>query len=138
MRKFANAGALLVLVAALGGCAVDGVAIDNGEDSDAEAEAVYSLIASNDPNLSLCRWISGRLSGQRAIFFRLRANENYVAVSVAGEVVCVDEPSVILRAGVIPIDDANEPACSYCDGTPLPAHEVIELAQRSTDQRTDL
>lgn len=137
MRTLARAGVLAVLCAALTGCVfLEGV--DEGEGLSPDQDRVYALLAADGHNLPMCRWIEQSLRDKPAVFFTIPTLDNYVALSSDGRLLCVDEPAVVLRAGVIPWTNPDEPSCSFCDGTPLPASAVIELAKKFDEQRTDL
>lgn len=133
MLTVAKAGAL-VLFAALAGCAFDDV--DPGNPDNAPPELLQK--AAQSSNVSMCRFMEARLAGTTATFFKVRDYENFVVLVSNGEVICIDEAPVILRAGVIPVTNESEPSCSFCDGTPLPAEKVEEMARKWGEQRTEL
>lgn len=134
MRTVAKVGTLCVLIAALaGGCGFGG----DDQESDA-TRRYYELAAAHPEAPPLCQWIASQLAGREGTFFKLRFSDSFVALSSGGEVLCMDEPLVILRAGVIPVDNVDEPACDGCDGTPLPAEYIIDLARKYGEVRTEL
>lgn len=130
MRTLAKVG-LLGMIATFAGCGM-------AEDPDDEARRIHGLIQSGGVDVPLCRAIETFLDGQYANVFRLRTSSTFVAASWGGVVLCVDEVPELLRAGVIPVVVEDEPVCYFCDGTPLPAEEVMEMARKYDEMRTDL
>ena len=110
MREFAPKFvtlALAGLLATSSACAID--------DSDI-AESSEELKV-----FKLCSSIATRLRGVEVAVYAMRDDWTLVVAQHKGTVLCVDDPPALRQAGVIPIDMPSEPACSFCEGTPLPA-----------------
>jgi hypothetical protein len=128
MRILARAGGVGLLVGVLAGCTLDGSADEH------EVRMSYGLMSRDLDDVPLCRSIEREIEGLHAAVFRLATSETFFAASAGGVVVCVDEAPVIVRAGLIPITSGDEPACRFCDGTPLPAEHILEVARKYYDQ----
>jgi hypothetical protein len=126
MRTLVGAYGLVVALSALGaaGCAM-------GQDDDVLGARVAALNAdSPGGTLPLCRWMEDSLRGKEAAIYPVRENDYYVSVSMHGAPVCVDTVLAVYREGVEPSTDGNDPACTYCEGTPLPADKLLELVKK--------
>ena len=143
MRTFAKAGLVGMLISAClagTGCGLD---LMEGVDTDDEArllKRVEPLTLQGAEGLQLCRWMELQLRRTEARIYPVKNYDDLVAVSVDGNVVCVDEAPIVIRAGVIPVDGGEDEGCglSICsDGTPLPADKLQELARKYADQRTE-
>ena len=89
----------------------------------AETDVAYTPLSANPggPELPLCRWIASNLTGHTASIYPVKDDPDLVAVDVNNEIVCVEGSEAILRVGIIAVPPIVRPACSICDGTPLPA-----------------
>jgi hypothetical protein len=118
MKRVSGFAAVALFVVAGAGCMF-------GDAPDWDVETSASPLLSNDGPLVMCRSIEHRLMGLEVSIFKVIDHERLLAVKSAGRLVCVDDRATVRRAGVVPVDDAAEEPCSFCDGTPLPASLVL-------------
>jgi hypothetical protein len=119
MKRMVGIAALAAItLAGAAGCTMGG----GEDDGDPGVHAAVTDIAGGAGiPIVMCRSIERRLRGLEAAIFQVIDYENLVAVKAGGEVVCVDDKATVRNSGVIPRTDSEEPPCTFCDGTPLPA-----------------
>ena len=111
MREFAPKFATLALAGFL--AITSGCAADDGDERLSKAEAVERY--------QFCSSMGSRLRGVEVAVYAMRDDWSLVVAQHKGTVLCIDDPPALRQAGVIPIDMPSDPACSFCEGTPLPA-----------------
>jgi len=109
MREFAPKFATLALAGLL--ATSSACAPDDSDTAGSSEELTYNL----------CSSIASRLKGVEVAVYAMRDDWTLVVAQYKGVVLCVDDPPALRQAGIIPIDMPSEPACSFCEGTPLPA-----------------
>ena len=114
--------AMLVAVVSWAGCA------HVEDDIEGQYEALQAV--PGGPQLPLCRWIEGRLRGQRASIYPVKTDPRLVAVDIRDQIVCVEGSEVVLRVGIIAVPPIMFPRCNICDGTPLPADQFNDRVRQ--------
>jgi hypothetical protein len=129
MREFAPKFATLALagfLAMTSGCVL-------GDDS---LDGRSSKVAEGAERFQFCSAIASRLRGVEVAVYAMRDDWTLVVAQHKGTVLCIDDPPALRQAGVIPIDMPSDPACSFCEGTPLPASVLFPDDEPPTTSKT--